>query len=163
MDTQYLCTSSMTAPMALLLDPNITTTDVYTTLSELYVEHDQLAVLWEEADLSMLPTDIATKYASLMGIHVPPPSSTTDLTTISSQPPITFITPHTSSMPTLPATETPSTVEVSISTSTTGGFSEQLQPSGVQTTGSAVALSALGMGPQILLSLVVVLAAVIFV
>jgi hypothetical protein len=54
--------------MAFLLDPNITTTDVYTTLSNITIQHDQLTVQWEESDLPVLPTTVALQYASIMGI-----------------------------------------------------------------------------------------------
>ncbi|KAF3015875.1 hypothetical protein E8E14_008710 [Neopestalotiopsis sp. 37M] len=87
LDTQYLCTSSVTTPMGFLLDPNISTADVYTTLSNLNIEHDQLAVLWEESDLAALPSGVVAQYASIMGVAVPTSTSlatneaTTDATT----------------------------------------------------------------------------------
>ncbi|KAK7744392.1 hypothetical protein SLS62_010182 [Diatrype stigma] len=45
--------------MAFLLDPNISTADVYTTLSHLWIEHDQVTVQWEKTDLRVLPEDVA--------------------------------------------------------------------------------------------------------
>ena len=53
--------------MGFLLDPNISTADVYATLSNLNIEHDQLAVLWEESDLAALPSGVVAQYASIMG------------------------------------------------------------------------------------------------
>ncbi|KAK8046618.1 hypothetical protein PG996_014682 [Apiospora saccharicola] len=41
LDPQFICTSSVTTPMAFLLDPNISTADIYTTLSDVSIEHDQ--------------------------------------------------------------------------------------------------------------------------
>ena len=52
--------------MAFLLDPNITTADIYTTLSGLWIEHDQITVQWEKEDLSILPTKVVTLYESIM-------------------------------------------------------------------------------------------------
>ncbi|KAK6834464.1 hypothetical protein PG987_009158 [Apiospora arundinis] len=66
-DPQWICTSSVTTPMPFLLDPNISTADIYTTLSNLWIEHDQVTVQWEEKDLSMFPSSVATHYASIMG------------------------------------------------------------------------------------------------
>ncbi|KAI1175637.1 hypothetical protein F4777DRAFT_319547 [Nemania sp. FL0916] len=72
-DGDYLCTSSITAPMAFLLDPNISTADVYTTLPpELFIEHDQLTVVWEPTDLEHFPIGVASQYAVLMGITALP-------------------------------------------------------------------------------------------
>lgn len=96
MDAQYLCTSTVTTPMAFLLDPNISTTDVYTTLSSLYIEHDQLAVLWEETDLPAFPTEVAAQYASIMNVALPTSSipATDDITTIPTQSPAASIIPQ---------------------------------------------------------------------
>ena len=55
--------------MAFLLDPNITSTDIYTTLSSLWIEHDQVTVQWEQSDLPGLPTGVATLYESIMRSH----------------------------------------------------------------------------------------------
>lgn len=55
--------------MGFLLDPNISTADIYTTLSDLWIEHDQITVLWEKTDLSVLPKEVALSYASIMGIQ----------------------------------------------------------------------------------------------
>lgn len=79
-DDEYLCTSAITAPMAFLLDPNISTTDVYTTLPpELWIEHDQLTVQWEPSDLELFPLGAASQYELMMGITAPP--STEDAAT----------------------------------------------------------------------------------
>ncbi|KAI0871726.1 hypothetical protein GGS24DRAFT_491989 [Hypoxylon argillaceum] len=79
-DDEYLCTSAITAPMAFLLDPNISTTDVYTTLPpELWIEHDQLTVQWEPSDLALFPLGVASQYELMMGITAPP--STEDAAT----------------------------------------------------------------------------------
>ncbi|KAK6221986.1 hypothetical protein LQW54_001206 [Pestalotiopsis sp. IQ-011] len=96
MDAQYLCTSTVTTPMAFLLDPNISTTDVFTTLSSLYIEHDQLAVLWEETDLPALPTEVAAQYASIMNVAVQTPNIpvTDDITTTAIQSPAASIIPQ---------------------------------------------------------------------
>ncbi|KAI8623034.1 hypothetical protein F5Y19DRAFT_468838 [Xylariaceae sp. FL1651] len=68
-DPQYLCTSAITAPMAFLLDPNITTADIYTTLSpQLWIEHDQVTVQWEPSDLKFFPAKVASQYAFIMGV-----------------------------------------------------------------------------------------------
>ncbi|KAK6080599.1 hypothetical protein SCUP234_05145 [Seiridium cupressi] len=95
LDPQYLCTSSVTTPMGFLLDPNISTADIYTTMSNLYVEHDQMMVLWEETDLPILPASVAAQYASIMGVATPTPSSTTQMnTTLSMQSPGALVTPQ---------------------------------------------------------------------
>lgn len=96
MDAQYLCTSTVTTSMAFLLDPNISTTDVYTTLSSIYIEHDQLAVLWEETDLPAFPTEVAAQYASIMNVAVPTPNTpvTDDITTTAMQSPAASIIPE---------------------------------------------------------------------
>lgn len=66
----YFCTSTVTRPMAFLLVANISTTDIYTTLSNIQIEHDQMTVAWQEADLKNLPKEIAMRYASIMGITI---------------------------------------------------------------------------------------------
>ncbi|KAI0405039.1 hypothetical protein F4802DRAFT_564002 [Xylaria palmicola] len=76
-DSGYLCTSAITSPMAFLLDPNISTADVYTTLPpELWIEHDQMTVQWESTDLDVLPTGVASQYKMMMGVTAAP--QTTD-------------------------------------------------------------------------------------
>ncbi|KAH9907185.1 hypothetical protein F4778DRAFT_526194 [Xylariomycetidae sp. FL2044] len=83
-DPRFLCTSSLTSPSAFLLIPNISTTDIYTTLSTnlpKFIEHDQLTVQWEEADLQNFPPEVATHYASLMGIEFTATSESPSLTT----------------------------------------------------------------------------------
>ncbi|KAI1410714.1 hypothetical protein F5Y13DRAFT_167195 [Hypoxylon sp. FL1857] len=64
----YFCTSTVTTPMGFLLLPNITTADIYTTLSDMWIEHDQITVAWQKTDLKLLPEEVATRYASIMGI-----------------------------------------------------------------------------------------------
>ncbi|KAK8002963.1 xylose isomerase-like protein [Apiospora arundinis] len=71
-DPQWICTSSVTTPMPFLLDPNISTADIYTTLSNIWIEHDQVTVQWEEKDLEMFPSSVATHYASIMGKYPAP-------------------------------------------------------------------------------------------
>ncbi|KAI0466571.1 hypothetical protein F4859DRAFT_497231 [Xylaria cf. heliscus] len=72
-DSGYLCTSIITSPMAFLLDPNITTADIYTTLPpELRIEHDQVTVQWEPTGLALFPIVVSSQYARLMGITAPP-------------------------------------------------------------------------------------------
>ncbi|KAI1843747.1 hypothetical protein JX266_010006 [Neoarthrinium moseri] len=94
-DPRYICTSSVTTPMGFLLDPNISTTDIYTTMSNLQIEHDQLMVVWEESDLAALPTNVAVQYASIMGVVVPTPSSSEEEDTNSSlQPAGTSVAPQ---------------------------------------------------------------------
>lgn len=69
MNPDFFCTSAVTAPIPLLLIPAITTTDVYTTLPGVKsIQHDQITVLWEETDLSILPRQVAGQYASMMGL-----------------------------------------------------------------------------------------------
>ncbi|KAI1194461.1 hypothetical protein F5X97DRAFT_311173 [Nemania serpens] len=81
-DDEYLCTSAITTPMAFLLDPNISTTDVYTTLPpELWIEHDQVTVQWQSSDLGLLPVSVASQYAFMMGITAPPSTETAIETT----------------------------------------------------------------------------------
>ncbi|RWA06821.1 hypothetical protein EKO27_g8290 [Xylaria grammica] len=84
-DPEYLCTSSITSPMAFLLDPNVSTADVYTTLApEIWIEHDQMTVEWQPSDLSLLPVNVASQYQLMMGITAPP--STTDAATMTTAP-----------------------------------------------------------------------------
>ncbi|KAI0386450.1 hypothetical protein F5Y04DRAFT_244085 [Hypomontagnella monticulosa] len=66
----YYCTSTVEAPMAFLLAANISTTDIYTTLSNLWIEHDQMTVAWQETDLKNIPKEVATGYASIMGMGI---------------------------------------------------------------------------------------------
>ncbi|KAI1641891.1 uncharacterized protein F4817DRAFT_354539 [Daldinia loculata] len=79
----YFCTSTVTTPMAFLLLPNITTTDIYTTLSDMWIEHGQITVEWQETDLKDFPTEIMTNYESIMGITLATTdkSSTSTVTT----------------------------------------------------------------------------------
>ncbi|KAF2971637.1 hypothetical protein GQX73_g2037 [Xylaria multiplex] len=91
-DPEYLCTSSITTPMAFLLDPDVSTADVYTTLTPtLWIEHDQVTVQWEKGDLEFFPVEIASQYKLMMGITAPPAtgdaaSETTELTTSATIP-----------------------------------------------------------------------------
>ncbi|KAI0851145.1 hypothetical protein F5Y00DRAFT_230439, partial [Daldinia vernicosa] len=80
----YFCTSTVTTPMAFLLLPNITTTDIYTTLSDMWIEHEQMTVEWQETDLKNFPQEIITDYKSIMGITlatITDKSSTSTVTT----------------------------------------------------------------------------------
>ncbi|KAK8034580.1 hypothetical protein PG993_009575 [Apiospora rasikravindrae] len=103
LDPQWICTSSVTTPMPFLLDPNISTADIYTTLSGVWIEHDQVTVQWEEKDLVVFPPSIAAHYASIMGKPAPPQN--TDTSTPASGVPVT--TPaSTSPAPASPASST---------------------------------------------------------
>ncbi|KAI1122356.1 hypothetical protein F5Y10DRAFT_254177 [Nemania abortiva] len=83
-DDEYFCTSAITTPMAFLLDPNISTADIYTTLPpELWIEHDQVTVQWEPSDLELFPVGVASQYEIMMGITEPP--STEDAVTRTTQ------------------------------------------------------------------------------
>lgn len=66
----YFCTSTVTTPMAFVLQANISTADVYTTLSDLWIEHDQMTVAWQETDLNDLPPEIRSQYGAIMGLSV---------------------------------------------------------------------------------------------
>lgn len=123
MDAQYLCTSTVTQPMAFLLDPNISTTDIYTTLSSLYIEHDQLAVLWEETDLPAFPTEVAAQYASIMNVAVPTSSipTTDEITTTTTQSPAVSIVPQPTSPMTTSQASSQSSKEPMTSTLETAG------------------------------------------
>ncbi|KAI1801362.1 hypothetical protein F4811DRAFT_564084 [Daldinia bambusicola] len=68
--SNYFCTSTVTTPMAFLLLPNISTTDIYTTLSDMWIEHGQIGIEWQEGDLENFPKDIITDYESIMGIRL---------------------------------------------------------------------------------------------
>ncbi|KAI4860052.1 hypothetical protein F4820DRAFT_128205 [Hypoxylon rubiginosum] len=70
----YFCTSTVTTPMAFLLEANVSTTDIYTTLSDLWIEHDQMTVAWQETDMEVLPKKVSLQYGSIMG---PPVTTTT--------------------------------------------------------------------------------------
>ncbi|KAI0184961.1 hypothetical protein EV127DRAFT_503937 [Xylaria flabelliformis] len=108
-DSGFLCTSSITTLMAFLLDPNISTADVYTTLPpKLWIEHDQMTVQWEPTDLELFPVAVASQYARLMGITAPPStdnvatetatkvlSSSTRTPKLTAAPTVTSSTPNT--------------------------------------------------------------------
>ncbi|KAI0812885.1 hypothetical protein GGR55DRAFT_587198 [Xylaria sp. FL0064] len=84
-DPGYLCTSTITDSMAFLLDPNISTADVYTTLAPgLMIEHDQVTVQWEANDLKHFPAGVASQYKVMMGITAPPSTMTADSETADS-------------------------------------------------------------------------------
>ncbi|KAK9775357.1 putative Ig-like domain-containing protein [Seiridium cardinale] len=136
LDPQYLCTSSVTTPMGFLLDPNISTADIYTTMSNLYVEHDQLTVLWEETDLPILPASVAAQYASIMGVATPTPSSTTAMnTTLSMQSPGVLVTPQPT--PAISSLEIGDGTEATTAdSSTVDGTSQSRESSAVQVTSS---------------------------
>ncbi|KAI1810856.1 hypothetical protein GGS20DRAFT_589134 [Poronia punctata] len=75
LEPEFLCTSTITSPMSFLLDPNISTTDLYTTIAPpepptppLWIEHDQITVQWERGDLDLFPEAIASQYSKIMGI-----------------------------------------------------------------------------------------------
>ncbi|KAI8945934.1 hypothetical protein F4801DRAFT_597191 [Xylaria longipes] len=107
----YLCTSAITSPMAFLIDPDISTADVYTTLPpELWIEHDQIMVRWEPTDLGLFPVDVASQYTRLMGITAPP--STDDVATRTTKVPSSSVTTPkstTRSMMVIWPTQTPKT------------------------------------------------------
>ncbi|KAI1163379.1 hypothetical protein F5B18DRAFT_651713 [Nemania serpens] len=123
-DDGYLCTSAITTPMAFLLDPNISTADVYTTLPpELWIEHDQVTVQWEPSDLELLPVSVASQYALVMGITAPPSTeAATETTEIVASSPTTARLTQTSGAPvlwtvqTVPTTSGASTSETPLST-----------------------------------------------
>lgn len=101
---EYYCNSMVSTPMAFLLLPNISTADIYTTLSNMR-RHDQITIGWQETDLKILPAEVATNYASIMGI---PLASTTRESS-------SFIATHT----TYSASEKTSSTIVTMTTSTT--------------------------------------------
>ncbi|KAI0416325.1 hypothetical protein F5X98DRAFT_375896 [Xylaria grammica] len=93
-DPEYLCTSSITSPMAFLLDPNVSTADVYTTLApEIWIEHDQVTVEWQPSDLSLFPVNVASQYKLMMGITAPP--STAGAATMTTAPAVSGTSPKT--------------------------------------------------------------------
>ncbi|ORY61383.1 uncharacterized protein BCR38DRAFT_411262 [Pseudomassariella vexata] len=130
-DPRFYCTSSVTTQMAFLLDPNISTTDIYTTLSNLWIEHDQVTVEWEQADLAILPGTVATQYASIMGIGPPmsqpestaPTSSSLEASALPStqQPPVTSLAgSSTTSATSLQTTAAPRTTQDTLVSSAPG-------------------------------------------
>ncbi|KAI3324056.1 hypothetical protein HD806DRAFT_534376 [Xylariaceae sp. AK1471] len=103
---EYLCTSAITSPMAFLLDPNVSTTDIYTTLPpELWIEHDQVTVQWEKSDLELFPVDVASQYARIMGITTPP--STNSVATEITSMLVTPVATSTTSLPLVTTTPGP--------------------------------------------------------
>ncbi|KAI1747687.1 hypothetical protein F4782DRAFT_535134 [Xylaria castorea] len=117
-DPGFLCTSSITIPMAFLLDPNISTADVYTTLPpELWIGHDQIMVQWEPTDLELLPVIVASQYARLMGITAPPLTNSITTRTTEVPSPSTR-TPNLTAVPVASAfwpTSTPNTLATTTS------------------------------------------------
>ncbi|KAJ1328240.1 hypothetical protein MN608_07576 [Microdochium nivale] len=107
----YFCTSAVTSPLTLLVIPNITTADIYTTLPGVRsIQHDQVTVLWEQDDLSLFPRPIAAEYASMMGLSWAP-ALTFDVATTNPAPTTTDTEPTTAStrpvvQPTLPLVTT---------------------------------------------------------
>ncbi|KAK7967163.1 uncharacterized protein PG986_001440 [Apiospora aurea] len=122
LDPRWICTSSVTTPMPFLLDPNISTADIYTTLSDVWIEHDQVTVQWEEKDLIKFPDSVAAHYASIMGKPAPPQNTGTTssasgepVTPASSSP--TPASPASSTEPGIMATPPATPVEPSPSSS----------------------------------------------
>ncbi|KAK8065904.1 hypothetical protein PG997_012651 [Apiospora hydei] len=113
-DPQWICTSSVTTPMPFLLDPNISTADIYTTLSDVWIEHDQVTVQWEEKDLIKFPASVAAHYASIMGKPAPPQNTNTGTTSSASSPPAPA-SPASSTEPAITATPSATAVESSSS------------------------------------------------
>ncbi|KAI1211231.1 uncharacterized protein F4807DRAFT_466556 [Annulohypoxylon truncatum] len=131
---EYYCNSMVSTPMAFLLLPNISTADIYTTLSNMWIGHDQITIGWQETDLKLLPKEVATNYASIMGIPLATTtreseSSVTTHTTYSTSEKTssTIVTTSTSTTPTatvvvIPVTDTKTglvtgTTETSVTTS----------------------------------------------
>ncbi|KAI0548188.1 hypothetical protein F4679DRAFT_551558 [Xylaria curta] len=138
-DSGFLCTSSITTPMAFLLDPNISTADVYTTLPpKLRIEHDQMTVQWEPTDLELFPVVVASEYARLMGITAPPSTdnvatkTNTEVSPSTTTPKFTTVPTWPTSTPNIPVTTPPgsqsatSAIDLSVTptnSSTLRGFS----------------------------------------
>ncbi|XDG05659.1 hypothetical protein ABKA04_005274 [Annulohypoxylon sp. FPYF3050] len=118
----------VSTPMAFLLLPNISTADIYTTLSNMWIGHDQITIGWQETDLKILPAEVATNYASIMGISL---ASTTRESS-------SFIPTHT----TYSASEKTSSTIVSMTTSTTPTTTVVVIPVTDTTTGSIVGTTA---------------------
>ncbi|KAI1763906.1 hypothetical protein GGR53DRAFT_466902 [Hypoxylon sp. FL1150] len=72
--TGYFCTSTVTTPMRFVLQANVSTTDIYTTLSDLWIEHDQMTVAWQASDLTYLPPEIRSQYREIMGLPATTPT-----------------------------------------------------------------------------------------
>ncbi|KAI1424643.1 hypothetical protein F5Y12DRAFT_432032 [Xylaria sp. FL1777] len=127
-DPEYLCTSTITTPMAFLLDPDISTADIYTTLApELWIEHDQVIVQWEPSDLELLPVGVASQYRLMMGITVQPSAVNPSSETIDS----VATSMITSSLTLTPASDTllvwPTTLSSQTSTLSTSTSKTQTQ------------------------------------
>ncbi|KAI1088102.1 hypothetical protein F5B19DRAFT_472740 [Rostrohypoxylon terebratum] len=125
---EYYCNSMVSTPMAFLLLPNISTADIYTTLSNMWIGHDQITIGWQETDLKILPAEVATNYASIMGI---PLASTTRESP-------SFIATRT----TYSASEKTSSTIVTMTTSTTPTATVFVTPVTGTATGSTVGITA---------------------
>ncbi|KAH9990075.1 hypothetical protein F4779DRAFT_637978 [Xylariaceae sp. FL0662B] len=120
-DPHWFCTSAVTTPMAFLLDPNISTADIYTTLSSssgLWIEHDQMTIQWEETDLRIFPMQIASHYASIMGVAFTGAPVETTASTTSSAATSSASVPGTNSNPTVPPSATPPPVPSAVTVAT---------------------------------------------
>ncbi|KAI0425444.1 hypothetical protein F5Y09DRAFT_100686 [Xylaria sp. FL1042] len=131
LDPEYLCTSTITSSMAFLLDPNISTADVYTTLAPgLMIEHDQVTVQWEPSDLEHFPVDVASQYKVMMGITAQPSTASETTEPVTSP---ANITPSISALetsvlwPTIPFTSSSETqTETTPKTTSNGGLLERI-------------------------------------
>ncbi|KAI0887794.1 uncharacterized protein GGS22DRAFT_89202 [Annulohypoxylon maeteangense] len=121
---EYFCNSMVSTPMAFLLQPNISTADIYTTLSNMWIGHDQITIAWQETDLELLPKEVATKYASIMGIAL--------TTTTRESDSGSFVLTHT----TYSASEKTSSTIVTTTTSTTPTTTISVTPITDTTSGS---------------------------
>ncbi|GAW26400.1 hypothetical protein SAMD00023353_3000900 [Rosellinia necatrix] len=163
-DSKYMCTSAITAPMAFLLDPNISTTDVWTTLPpELWIEHDQVTVQWEPSDLDRFPVGVASQYALMMGVTAPPsvgdvPTNTADVMALStvveklSSTSAIWPTPTRSTSTTTSSTTTTTSRTLITTTSESRTSASESQPQSTTTSDSAP----LGFGGSICLLFVTV-------
>ncbi|KAI1402777.1 hypothetical protein F4819DRAFT_453343 [Hypoxylon fuscum] len=111
----YFCTSTVTTLMAFLLEADVSTTDIYTTLSDLWIEHDQLTVGWQESDLKAFPKEVGQRYASIMGITLATTSESSTSTTAQKATQAASVS-TTSAMAT--STSTPTTMSPQVATST---------------------------------------------
>ncbi|KAI2472953.1 hypothetical protein F4781DRAFT_294989 [Annulohypoxylon bovei var. microspora] len=127
---EYYCNSMVATPMAFLLLPNISTSDIYTTLSNMWIGHDQITIAWQETDLKVLPKAVATNYASIMGIT--PATTTRESSSFSSAQTTYSASEKTSSTivtTTTSTTPTDTVVVIPVTGTTTGSTSEMTEPS----------------------------------
>ncbi|KAH8666447.1 hypothetical protein BX600DRAFT_461794 [Xylariales sp. PMI_506] len=169
---KYFCTSSVTTPMAFLIDPSISTADVYTTLSNLWIEHDQITVQWEESDLVLFPSNVALQYASIMGVQAPPISSNPVESSSPSQQASPSATPQAPESTGGKATTEASSVDISSSqpmttpaTSQASGVEIPISPTSTQFITSSSSRSAISgasrtLGPSRAISLLMVISVV---